>query len=140
VSESSVRRILKGVTYKEIADPLALKEMRRRGPGKGQKHGGCPLGFKREEGCQRGERNGRATLNEVTVSYIKAHLSENVSQTWLAKTFKTTRNIVRDIARKRNWNYVKPHPNPPPIKFAKKPIRLCGDRLQAKLNEALDRR
>lgn len=131
--------MLIGKVYADIPGALARSEMR-------------PMHLHADKSCgASGEKNASATISDLTASYIKAHLKENVSSTLLAKYFKTSRDVVRNIKRGLNWQHIKPHPKPPEVdwlavrlrgltfdeqKDAQKPIRLRGERLKEKLEEA----
>ena len=77
-------------------------------------------------------------LDELTVSYIKWHLLVGVATCLLMQYFKVGRTAIRNIANGVTWPHVQPNPNAPPLSMMiehKKPIRLRGERLQAKFKE-----
>ncbi len=113
VSRETIERIRQGKTWTHVGGKLILPDRKR----------------------STGSLNGSAKLDEVTVSYIKWHINIGVSRVLLAKYFKVHYRIIQSIARDRTWTHVEPAKSAPPIRFAKLPIRLRGDRLKSKLAE-----
>ena len=87
---------------------------------------------------RQGSKNGRAKLNETTVSYIKCHLELGVAPILLAKYFKVTKTAISQIFRRLIWKHVKPAKSSPHRIMAaegKRPIRLRDERLQSKIKQ-----
>ncbi len=80
----------------------------------------------------------KSKVDDVTISYIKAHMNLGVAFILLEKYFKVPRAILNNIARGIRGKHVEPAKNPPPIRFTSKPlIRLAGDRLKSKITEVM---
>jgi DNA-binding CsgD family transcriptional regulator len=135
--------LLSGLTLKEIANQFEVNEslISQIGSGKIWGHVGVPLNLEKTRNgkkAPRGEKHWKAQLDELTVSYIKWHLSIGVACSLLAKYFKVSRSVITGIARGINWKHVKPSKSSPHRILAperKIPIRLRGERLKSKIEE-----
>jgi len=154
VSRDAAERAIFGLFYKHVPFPVLAAEKRKRNPSPfleqaREKARIVNSGHKRIVGG----KHHNAVTNEITVSYIKAHLLIGVSRCLLMRYFRVSKKIVDDIARGINWKHVKPHPKPPEVDWiavqmrgltyeekidALKPIRLRGARLKSKLGEKID--
>jgi predicted DNA-binding protein YlxM (UPF0122 family) len=115
VSGSAISAIARGKTWTHIGPRLSLDPNRNM-----------------HRSVQIGSKNGSAKLDEITVSYIKCHLNEGVSQGLLAKYFKVSKCTIRQIFHRLNWKQVKPAKKAAPLIFSPetdKPMRLRGKRL-----------
>lgn len=134
------RRIAKGETHASIANHFGVSRptVSLIASGKNWAHLGPAVMSPIDNRVHCGSRNAAATLDELTVSYIKAHLKEGVALCWLATAFKTTKQVVGRINKSLTWKRVKPHPNPPPLILSAErelPMRLQGKRLDQAFRE-----